>query len=93
MDPERRTGILFSCSLNSYQDVEQQIKLGCDIHERDDFGVPAIIVAARKNNTRIVKLLIDAKVDPHTVSPAGETIAYWAHQHNNHIMRKLIGLD
>lgn len=91
-EPAKKTGILFSCSLGSVKDVERQIKLGCDIYEKDAFGIPAIIIAARKNSAEIVKLLIDAGVDVNVKSPRGETVAYWAEKHNNKAMKLLAGL-
>ena len=90
-EPEPRlTGIYFSCTLNSSSDVERQIGLGCDINEKDNFGVPVIIVAARRNNSIIVELLLQAGVDVDVRSPIGETLEYWANRHNNKYMRSLI---
>lgn len=92
-EPAKKTGILFSCSLGSARDVERQIRAGCDINEKDDFGVPAIIIAARKNKAEIVKLLVDAGVDINNAkSPRGETVAYWAKKHKNKAMESLVGI-
>lgn len=90
--PAKKIGILLSCSLGSAKNVAWQIKEGCDIHEENDFGVPAIIIAARKNSAEIVRLLIEAGVDVNVKSPRGETVAYWAERHNNKAMKELAGL-
>lgn len=86
----KKTGILFACSLGSASDVKRQIEMGCDIHEKDGFGVPAIIIAARMNYMEIIKLLVGAGVEINTRSPQGETVKLWAERHNNHQMLEFV---
>ena len=84
------TGIILSCSLGSISDVKRQVSLGCSINEKDEYGVPAVIIAARKNNTEIVRFLLDKGVNSDVCSPNGETIIGWAKYYNNDIMKDLV---
>jgi ankyrin repeat protein len=86
----KKTGILRACQFGSLHDVKRQIEMGCDVNEQDNLGIPAIIIAARGNYSAIVEILAQHGADIKAETSEGESVAFWANEHENLEMIKLV---
>lgn len=68
------------------------LEIGCSPFEEDDYGTPAIIIAARKDSSGCVERLIQHKEDVNVVYN-DETVEEWAKYHGNYRMMKLVGIN
>lgn len=87
---EKKTGIVFACQLGSAREVRRMLAMGCEPDETNSWNEPAVIVAAKNNNTSCVKVLLESGVPVNSISPTGKSIKDYAESHNNQDMLELV---
>lgn len=83
--------IVQAAALGQLDDVKELLNNhDVDVNESDDAGTTAIINAAKRNDTLMVKLLIQGGADIEATDDFGYSAAIWAKQNDNQEMINLI---
>src|SRR5205809_3447052 len=78
-DKTEPTRLIESAARNQIEDVRRLVKRpGQNVDERNLQGVTALMVSARKGNTEVMKLLLDANADPRATDEQGSTPLHYA---------------
>jgi ankyrin repeat protein len=92
---EKNRVLLFKAAdNNSPQEVTNALDAGVDINSQDNTQATPLMVAVRKNNEAVVKVLLDKKANPNIADNTKETPLFVAVKNNNkNIAQLLINAD
>lgn len=70
--------------------LKKLIEQKCNVNEKDASGTCAIIEAAKRNDTDMVKMLLDAGAKPLVQNRMGCSTLSWAEHHKNTQMLSML---
>ncbi len=90
MESKKKLAIIECAELGQINSVISLIQDGKDVNEANSDGDCAVLVAARRNDLELFRILIEADANLDVKDAAGCSVLDWARLNNNTEMIKLI---
>lgn len=89
-----QNAFLYACSLGNISACKILLKSGCQISNTDLYGNTALHIAAQKNLTALVRLIIEnGNADEYARNEYGHTPLYYAQKNENQEMVQLLEIE
>lgn len=90
MSKDLKVSIADVVSLGLIEDVKRLIKVGYNLNEQDQFGNYPVTIAASRNDTKMVHVLLEAGADGSVMDDSGMSASSWATFYKNQEMINII---
>ncbi len=85
-----KTLLMHDAEAGLFSDVEKWVRLGADVHDIDNDGRTALILAASEGHHLVVRLLLDHGADANAVDHRGRTACRIAASEGHHLVVKVL---
>src|SRR5579883_1290373 len=82
-------GLLYAVSDGHIEHAKKMIEAKCDVNAKDEFGTSAILMAAKRNDLKMIELLVSAGASLATEDKVGFNGLHWAKYYENKAMIEL----